>query len=98
MVVEKVAPNSPTSATQVSIFLSPMDVHINRSPIGGKIEDVLYKCGAFKVASRTIAAKATEQNVITSAKEDIRLGTRQMAGFPPRRIVFWKAPGDTVAI
>jgi phosphatidylserine decarboxylase len=41
MVVERVAPGDQTSPTQVSIFLSPMDVHINRSPIAGTIEEVV---------------------------------------------------------
>jgi phosphatidylserine decarboxylase len=67
MVVERVDPNDPASPTQVSIFLSPMDVHINRAPIAGTIEAVVYKAGEFRVASRKIASEVNEQNVITIA-------------------------------
>src|SRR5688572_31170979 len=49
--VDQQAENSPT---QISIFLSPLDVHINRSPIAGEIIEIVYKRGAFHIASRDI--------------------------------------------
>lgn len=98
MVVERVDGDDPASPTQVSIFLSPMDVHINRSPLGGTVEDVVYKPGAFKVASRKIASEVNEQNVITIANAEMRVVTRQIAGILARRIVCWKRPGDAVAL
>lgn len=97
MVVERVDASDPASATQISIFLSPMDVHINRSPIAGTIEDVVYKPGAFKVASRKIASEVNEQNVITISNPEMRIVARQIAGILARRIVCWKKAGDTVA-
>lgn len=98
MVVEKIDPTDAESPTQVSIFLSPLDVHINRSPIAGTIEEVVYKPGKYKVASRRIASTVNEQNVITIANPDIRIVTRQIAGLLARRIVFWKKPGEHVAV
>jgi phosphatidylserine decarboxylase len=91
--VDKSAKDSPT---QVSIFLSPMDVHINRSPIAGEILDVVYKPGAYHVASRDVASLENEQNVITVRGPRVTIVYRQIAGILARRIVFWKKKGDVV--
>jgi phosphatidylserine decarboxylase len=87
--------NSPT---QISIFLSPLDVHINRSPIAGEIVDVVYKPGAFHIASRDIASVENEQNVVTVRGEKLTIVFRQIAGVLARRIVLWKKKGDRVAM
>ena len=93
--VEPMVENSPT---QVSIFLSPLDVHINRSPMAGELVDVVYKPGAFHVASRDIASIENEQNVVTVRGEHITIIFRQIAGLLARRVVFWKEKGDRVAL
>ena len=87
--------NSPT---QISIFLSPMNVHINRSPIAGEIVDVVYKPGAFHIASRDIASIENEQNIVTVRGEKLTIVFRQIAGVIARRIVLWKKKGDRVAL
>jgi len=86
------------SAIQISIFLSPLDVHINRSPIAGEIVEVVYKPGAFHVASREIASIENEQNVVTVRGEKITIVFRQIAGVLARRIVLWKKKGDRVQL
>jgi phosphatidylserine decarboxylase len=93
--VDDRAGNSPT---QISIFLSPLDVHINRSPIAGEIVDVVYKPGAFHIASRDIASVENEQNVVTVRGEKLTIVFRQIAGVIARRIVLWKKKGDRVAL
>jgi len=93
--VDERAGNSPT---QISIFLSPLDVHINRSPIAGEIVDVVYKPGAFHVASREIASVENEQNVVTVRGEKLTIVFRQIAGVLARRIVLKKEKGDRVAL
>src|ERR1700694_51007 len=50
---------------RVSIFLNVFDVHVNRTPIPGKVTCVQYKKGEFLVASREEASSANEQNSIT---------------------------------
>ncbi|MCC6742314.1 MAG: phosphatidylserine decarboxylase, partial [Acidobacteria bacterium] len=82
--------------TQVSIFLSPMDVHINRAPIGGTVESVTYKPGEFRVASLKVASEVNEQNVIAINGSEISIVARQIAGLVARRIVCWKKAGDRV--
>jgi phosphatidylserine decarboxylase len=98
MVVERIDPNDAGSPTQVSVFLSPLDVHINRSPIGGTIEDVVYLPGEFRVASRRVASEVNEQNVITIQGSELRVVARQIAGILARRIVCWKKAGDRVTL
>ncbi len=86
------------SPIQISIFLSPLDVHINRSPIAGEILDVAYKPGAFHIASSDIASVENEQNVVTVRGEKLTIVFRQIAGVLARRIVLWKKKGDRVAM
>lgn len=93
--VDERVDNSPT---QISIFLSPLDVHINRSPIAGAIVDVVYKPGAFHIASRDIASVENEQNVVTVHGDKLTVVFRQIAGVLARRIVLWKKKGDRVAL
>ena len=93
--IDERAPDAPT---QISIFLSPLDVHINRSPIAGEITDVVYKPGAFHIASRDIASVENEQNVITVRGEKLTVVFRQIAGVLARRVVFRKKVGDRVSL
>ena len=79
---------------RVSIFMSPLDVHVNRSPISGTIRDVSYHRGAFRVASLAIASVENEQNVFSVEGELGTVVVKQIAGLLARRIVFWKRPGD----
>jgi phosphatidylserine decarboxylase len=96
LIAGPVEPGSSDSPTQISIFLSPMDVHINRSPMEGEIVDVTYRPGAFHVASRDIASVENEQNVVTVRGQDTTIVFRQIAGILARRIVLWKRAGDRV--
>ncbi|HEU4712706.1 MAG TPA: phosphatidylserine decarboxylase family protein [Pyrinomonadaceae bacterium] len=87
--------NSPTV---VSIFLSPFDVHINRSPIQGKITQMVYSRGKFLMATNEMASLVNEQNALTIEGEKITVVCKQIAGILARRVVCWKKPGDTVAL
>ena len=85
--------------TRISIFLNVFDVHVNRTPIGGVVEKVEYKKGLFLVASKHEATAQNEQNVVTVRGDDgMRLVYSQIAGLIARRIVFYKRPGDRVAM
>jgi phosphatidylserine decarboxylase len=82
---------------RVSIFMSPLDVHVNRAPIAGVVKEVSYRKGAFRVASEEAASVENEQNVFTLEGEQGRIVVKQIAGILARRIVFWKRPGDSLA-
>lgn len=79
---------------RVSIFMSPLDVHVNRSPIDGTVRRVSYHKGRFRVASQPLASVENEQNVFTVEGEQGAVVVKQIAGLLARRIVFWKRPGD----
>jgi phosphatidylserine decarboxylase len=98
VIAARVDQHAEDSPTRISIFLSPLDVHINRSPMAGEIVDVVYKPGAFHVASREIASVENEQNIVTVRGEKLTIVFRQIAGVLARRIVLWKKKGDRVAL
>lgn len=81
---------------RVSIFMSPLDVHVNRSPIEGILKDVLYRKGSFLMASQARASLENEQNVFTVQGAQGQVVVRQIAGVLARRIIFWKRPGDKI--
>jgi phosphatidylserine decarboxylase len=84
--------------TRVSIFLSPLDVHINRMPVSGKIEEVEYRPGKFLAAYKEEASERNEQNALKIVDNDGRsLGVVQIAGVVARRIVCRVKPGDRLA-
>jgi len=80
--------NSSTLTTRISIFLSPLDVHINRIPVTAKIQEVVYQRGKFMAAYKDEASSRNEQNTIELADErGRRLRVVQVAGVVARRIV-----------
>ncbi len=83
--------------TRVSIFLNVFDVHVNRSPIAGKITEVRYKTGKFLVASKEEATTDNEQNFITVEGNGTKIVFSQIAGLIARRIICYKKAGDVVA-
>lgn len=96
--VKPVDDSSERSATVVSIFLSPLDVHINRAPIAGKITDVSYTRGKFLMATDENASLVNEQNALTIEGEQITVVCKQIAGILARRIICWKRVGERVAL
>jgi phosphatidylserine decarboxylase len=81
---------------RVSIFLNIFDVHVNRSPIAGKITRIEYKKGKFVNAAFAAASSENEQNVFTVEGEGTRVVFSQIAGLIARRIVCYKKQGDMV--
>lgn len=82
--------------TRISIFMNVFDVHVNRSPVAGKISDVHYQRGQFMAANREGASSKNEQNIVTIDAGDTKVKFSQIAGLIARRIVFYKHPGDNV--
>jgi phosphatidylserine decarboxylase len=85
------------ASTRVSIFLSPLDVHINRMPVAGTVEEVRYQRGKFIPAYNDEASARNEQNALKIlAAEGHRLAVVQVAGVLARRIVCHAKAGDVV--
>jgi len=80
---------------RVTVFLNVFDVHINRIPCEGVIEDVQYQPGLFLVASRPDATLRNEQNALMiRTTQGAKVLCVQVAGLIARRIVCWISPGD----
>ncbi len=80
----------------VSIFLSPLDVHVNRSPIAGKITKVNYIHGKKTPATSNQASLINERNSLLIEGEKITVTVTQIAGIVARRIVCWNKEGDSL--
>jgi len=85
------------SAVKVSIFMSIFNVHVNRVPIGGIIEAIVYHPGKFFSANLDKASNENESNVITlKTGHAERIAFVQIAGLIARRIACWIEKGDHV--
>jgi phosphatidylserine decarboxylase len=81
---------------QVSIFLSPLDVHINRSPVDGSTMRVEYRPGRFLPAYDASAGAVNDRNEIWIDRDGEPVVCRQVAGVLARRVVCRLVPGDRV--
>ena len=83
-------------AKEVSIFMSPMDVHVNRAPCDGRVKTVKHNEGRFYAAYKDEASMSNEniEMVIETEYGDVLV--RQVAGFVARRAVCRKKEGDTL--
>ena len=83
-------------SVRVAIFLSPLDVHVNRAPIAGVVADTAYTPGRF-VAAWDPAAEANERCAVRLQGEHARVTVVQIAGVVARRIVCRVGSGDKLA-
>jgi phosphatidylserine decarboxylase len=83
---------------RVSIFMSVFDCHVNRSPVTGKIERIVYRPGAFVNADLDKASEDNERNCFLIATDGGRIGVVQIAGLVARRIVCFVRQGGSVGI
>jgi len=81
---------------QISIFLSPMDVHVNRLPVSGRVRRVEYHPGRFLPAYRSDAGDLNEFTEITIDHHGTAVVVRQIVGILARRIVCRIKEGDAV--
>jgi phosphatidylserine decarboxylase len=84
-------------AMRASIFLSPLDVHVNRSPVAGLVERVEQKRGRFMAAYKDEASELNERCTVALQGEVARIGVKQIAGVLARRIVCRVQRGDKLA-
>ena len=83
--------------TRVSIFMSVFDVHINRSPIAGRIRKIAYVPGKFLNADLDKASEDNErQHFLVERDDGVKIGFTQIAGLVARRILAFVKEGDTV--
>ena len=85
-----------SSWQQISIFLSPMDVHVNRMPVGGRVTKVRYHRGRFLPAYRAEAGDLNEYTEVWLDHGGQPIVARQVVGILARRIVCRTREGDEV--
>lgn len=87
-----------SQATQISIFMSPLDVHVNRVPISGTVSHYRYVPGKYFAAFNDKASEKNEQTVIGLGNHRGKVLFKQIAGFVARRIVCNLNVGDKVSM
>ena len=80
-------------SVRVAVFLSPLDVHVNRAPIAGVVTDTVYTPGRF-VAAYDPGAESNERCAVRIQGDHARVTTVQIAGVAARRIVCRVGAGD----
>src|SRR4029450_9005567 len=86
--------HAPT--TRISIFMSPLDVHVNRNPVSGTVEATNHTPGKFRAAFADKASLDNERNAVVVDAGGRRYLMVQIAGAIARRIVCDVHPGDRV--
>ena len=81
---------------RISIFMSVLDCHVNRSPAAGRIERIIYHGGAFLNADLDKASEDNERNSLVIMTPNGRIAVVQIAGLIARRIVCFVRAGATV--
>jgi phosphatidylserine decarboxylase len=87
----------PAPRWRVAIFLSVMDVHVNRSPVAGRVTRIAYRPGKFVSANLDKASEDNERNALALRLPDGRdVGVVQIAGLVARRILCDVREGDSL--
>ncbi|MEM9277709.1 MAG: phosphatidylserine decarboxylase [Pseudomonadota bacterium] len=81
---------------RISVFMNVFNCHVNRSPMRGKITQVVYKKGSFLNAELDKASEDNERNSIVLETERGEIAVVQIAGLVARRIVCWANQGDEI--
>ena len=97
-IVEEKDPMLDGPYRRVSIFLNVFNVHVQRVPVGGRIEQIKYNEGKFLNAASHKASLKNEQNamIIDTGKQKVLV--KQIAGLIARRIVCWAKEGDNYSL
>jgi phosphatidylserine decarboxylase len=82
-----------TEVLQVSVFMSPLNVHANRSPVTGEVVYVQYHPGEYLVAWHPKSSELNERNTVVIKKKNNLILVRQIAGKVARKIVCYTKPG-----
>ena len=81
---------------QISIFMSPLNVHVNRNPIGGEVKHAAHIPGEFLVAFDPKSSERNEQTYVVTANDQVTVAYKQIAGYVARRICCYIKEGDQV--
>jgi phosphatidylserine decarboxylase len=83
---------------RVSVFMNVFDCHVNRSPVTGRIAQILYTPGLFLNAELDKASEDNERNALVIETPGAKIGVVQIAGLVARRIVSFVKAGDEIGV
>jgi phosphatidylserine decarboxylase len=89
-------PLGTRTGRRISIFLAIWNVHVNRSPLAGRITKIEYRPGRFHMAMKKAASSENEMNIVHLETAKGEIVFKQIAGLIARRVVLWKKSGDQV--
>jgi phosphatidylserine decarboxylase len=98
VVIEEVEPDEyfKDRRLQLSIFMSPLNVHVNRNPVSGAVTYSQYHKGKYLVAWHPKSSTENERHSVVYKRDDKELLVKQIAGALAKRIVNYLKPGDEV--
>jgi phosphatidylserine decarboxylase len=98
VVIEEVQPDEyfQDKRLQLSIFMSPLNVHVNRNPVSGEVVYSKYHPGKYLVAWHPKSSTDNERHSVVYRKGNKEMLVKQIAGALAKRIVNYLKPGDTV--
>ncbi len=85
-----------TTYLRISVFMNVFNCHVNRAPMGGRIDRIAYTPGKFLNADLDKASVDNERNGLVISDGRHTIGVVQIAGLIARRIVCWSKPGDDI--
>lgn len=85
-----------TNAVRISVFLSPLNVHVNRVPLDGTVREACYTPGRHLFTLDARSSEFNEHSSILIEGRQTRCLARQIVGPVVRRVVYWLEPGQTV--
>ncbi len=97
-IVEEQDPLLDKPYRRISIFLNVFNVHVQRIPVGGRIERIRYNKGKFLNAASHKASPDNEQNAVIIDTGQHKILVKQIAGLIARRIVCWAKEGDNYSL
>ncbi|MGO4388781.1 phosphatidylserine decarboxylase [Microvirga sp. 2YAF29] len=87
----------PEPMTRISVFMNVFDCHVNRSPVAGRILQILYTPGLFLNAELDKASEDNERNALVIETAGTKIGVVQIAGLVARRIVSFVKVGEQLS-
>jgi len=81
---------------RISVFMSVFDCHVNRAPVAGRVERIVYRAGKFLNADLDKASEDNERNALVISTPHGRIGVIQIAGLVARRILCFVREGETL--
>lgn len=82
---------------RISVFMNVFNCHVNRSPMRGKIERIIYTAGSFLNAELDKASEENERNALILSTEHGDMAVVQIAGLVARRIICWGQEGADIS-